>query len=255
MEILENNETQQQNDTPTTPSKPQGCLAVGARVIMGVIFFLSAATFLGCVIAASVLPITSAGLQVTISETELIRGPIYIAVFVCVLVALASALVAYISFCVAFNKPLRGWCVAVLIALLIGGAIGGSIHGVKLGHKLFNIAEEIERLDDILDTVNDDDMAGIVRGFLSVGCDSSIKVVIDDCEELVILDALDIDEKTKNNIREIVVVGDQEVQIKVEQEVESDGSRTQKITIQTPDEDINITKTIPTTPLPTPCEE
>lgn len=222
---------------------------------MGIVFFFSALTFLGCVLGAAILPITTAGLHMSISGLEVIDGPIFIATLTCALCALGAALVAYMSFCVAFSKRMRGWLVAVLLLLFVGGAVGGSIYGVKFGFNAMEIIDEIERLDKTLDHLDDEDTEAIIRATLSVRGDLDMNLEIEEAKDLALLEALDIDEAIMQSVREAVVFNNQKAVVKVEQYIKSDGTGTRKISIRLPNEDINITQTLPIISLPaTPTE-
>lgn len=222
-----------------------------AKVLLGFIFFISAATCFGCILGATILPIASAGIHLTISGVGIIDGPIFIAEMVCILVAIASGFIAYLSFCVTFNKRIRGWIVAILVALFLGGAIGGSIYGVKVGFDIYNIADEIERLDDLFDDIDDGDDVGVLKALLSTPGNKNLRIEIDDADDFILLDALDIEESIKNHIWEVVVIEDEEVKVKVKQDVNYDGVGTREISIRLPGEDIHITQTLPIISLPT----
>lgn len=247
MEII--NDNQEQAQTTTTPeNNPQpagGCLQVGVKVVMGIIGVFSALTFIGCVIGATITPvaINAAGLNSLGLET--IDGAMYIATFACVLCAIPAAFVAYICFCVAFGKRIRGWIVITLIALFVGSAIGGCAYGVNSGVSFYSIADEIELLEDRLDRLDDGDIEGMVEAILSVPGKRTLSFEIEEVEDFVVLDALNLNDETQQQIKAIVLMGDEEVDVRLEQDVASDGSGIRKITIRMPNEDINIIETLP----------
>lgn len=236
------------NTNPTTPA--QGCLMVGARVIAGVICFVSALTFLGCVIGAAILPITNAGMNMSISGVEIVEGPIYIATFTCIICALAALIVTYITFCLAFSRRARGWIVALLLLLFVGGAVGGSVYGVKLGFNLYSIIDEIEQLDNVLDTIDDDDEEATLRAIFAGQGERTYNSTLEDEDDLAIIRALDVDAATLDTVREWVVLRDAEVDIRVEQAIDINGNGVRKISIKLPTEDINIVQSLPIAKVP-----
>lgn len=250
MEIINDNGAQSTNPTPTPQPKPQGCFVVAARVIMAIIFFLSAAIFVGCTIAAAVLPITTANFDFGLSGVNLMDGPIYIAELVCILCALGAAFICYLTFCIAFSKRVRGWIVALFLVLFVGGAVGGTIYGVKVGFDIADVADDIVELGTILDGVDDKDVEGIIRAVLSTQGEKNITVILDDKENFGVILGLDLDSATVERVMEVVAIQDEEVIVTIKQDIDSDGVGTREVSIRLPDEDINITQTLPLTPLP-----
>lgn len=259
MEIINDggaqNTTPNTNPTPAPSPQPQGCLAVAAKVIMGIIFFLSATTFLGCTIGAVVLPIVASELDFGIWGVDIIDGAIYIAELVCILCALGAAIVAYLSFCITFTKRVRGWALALLLVLFVGGAIGGSIYGVKVGLGLFDDIDEIEQLDWMLDGIDEEDSESFFRALLAGQGERDINLTLDDDEDMGLLLALDLDSSVTERIMSVIVLQDKEVRMSIKQDIDRDGVGTREISIRLPDEDINILQTLPITPLPSALAE
>lgn len=237
-----------QSEPPTNtpaPNKLEGCLSVFVKVALGLLFLGSTAAFISCVIGAVVLIIISSGVGMSIEGVDLLGGPIFIAVFACALCAIAAAFVAYLSFCVAFRRQIKGWIVAFLIVLFVGSAVGGTIYGVNLGIDIYSIEDEIEQLERQLDAIDENDNEQVIRALLSSRGERKFNMEIEEWEDLVILDALDIDVVVKERVREVVIGLDEEVRIKVKQEIDHDRTGTREITIYLPDEDVNIIQSLP----------
>lgn len=256
MEIIDDNKLEQEPQIKNNYTPVGGCLIVFAKALIGLIFLCSAFSCLGCTIAAAVLPIVGTGVGMSISGVgmnisgvDVIEGTFYIAEMVCIIMAIASALMAYLTFCLAFSKRVRGWVVALFAVVLIGGTIGGTIYGTKIGFDIYSIADEIEELDRRLDEIGDNEEE-IIQAVLALPGSKSLRIEIDDYEELVILDALDIEESIKQRVKDEVLLADEDVRIKVKQESNTNGEGTREITIRLRNEDINIIQTLPIQPQP-----
>lgn len=247
MEIINNNKTEKAKNPAT---QPPGFLGVAARVIMGIIFFLCAATFLGFTIVAVTLPVVFSGFHFNFLGLDIIEGTLFVAELVCILCALGAALLAYLSFCVTFSKSTKGWVIALLLLLFVGVGIGGAIYGVKSGVNIEKTERDIERLEEALEGVDEDDVESIIRAVLSGQGKRSMTITMEDIEDILIISAMDVDSAIVERVSELILLEDEEVEIELKQDIDNDGVGTREVSIRLPDEDINITQTLPLTPLP-----